>query len=192
MMGSRTKENAKAIAFLTKQNNSKASIGTFAEAASLGELIFNCTAGVATIEALQLAGEKNLGTKVLIDLSNPLDFSKGMLQVLSVCNTSSIGEEIQKIFPQLKVVKSLNTMWCGLMVNPMLANNGDHNVFVSGNDADAKNIVKTILKSFGWNYINIIDLGDITASRGTEMWLPLWLRIYSSLGKGAFNLKIVS
>ena len=191
MMGSRTADNEKARAFVAKHGG-KASAGIFAEAASYGEIIFNCTAGVGSIEALKMAGEENLSEKILVDIANPLDFSKGMPPSLAICNTSSLGEEIQKAFPQTKVVKALNTMWCGLMVNPAMINGGDHNTFVSGNDTDAKEKVKGILKSFGWSEKNIIDLGDISKARGTEMYLPLWLSIYGATNNGAFNIKIVS
>ncbi len=191
MMGSRTMDNEKAKAFVDKQNN-KASAGTFADAAAFGEIIFNCTAGVASIEALKLAGENNLKGKIIVDLANSLDFSKGMPPSLAICNTSSLGEEIQNTFPQSKVVKALNTMWCGLMVNPSMINGGDHSTFVSGNDAGAKEEVKKILKLFGWAENNILDLGDITKARGTEMYLPLWLSIYGATNNGAFNIKIIS
>ncbi len=191
VMGSRTADNEKAKAFVAKHNG-KATAGTFADAAAFGEMIFNCTAGVGSVEALKLAGEKNLNGKVLVDIANPLDFSKGMPPTLAVVNTNSLGEEIQATFPQLKVVKALNTMWCGLMVNPMMINGGDHHTFVSGNDADAKEQVKKILRSFGWAENNILDLGDITKARGTEMYLPLWLSIYGATNNGAFNVKLVS
>lgn len=190
-MGSRTSDNAKAKSFVEKHNG-KASSGTFAEAAAFGEIIFNCTAGVGSLDALKLAGETNLSGKILVDIANPLDFSKGMPPSLSFVNTTSLGEEIQKAFPKLKVVKTLNTMWCGIMVNPAMINGADHNTFVSGNDADAKEKVKEILKSFGWLEKNILDLGDITSARGTEMFLPIWLRIYGATNNGAFNIKIVS
>jgi predicted dinucleotide-binding enzyme len=190
-MGSRTNNNEKAREFVDK-NNDKASAGTFAYAAAFGEIIFNCTAGVASVEALKSAGENSLNGKILIDVANPLDFSKGMPPSLSVVNTSSLGEEIQKAFPKLKVVKTLNTIWCGLMVDPAMVNNGDHHIFLSGNDKEAKKKVREILRSFGWNDKNIFDLGDITTARGTEMYLPLWLRIWGSTNSGAFNIKIVS
>ncbi|MDP2301979.1 MAG: NAD(P)-binding domain-containing protein [Ignavibacteria bacterium] len=191
MMGSRTADNEKAKAFVAKHNG-KASVGTFADAAAFGEIIFNCTAGVGSIDALKMAVEKDLNGKIIVDIANPLDFSKGMPPSLAIVNTNSLGEEIQKTFPQTKVVKTLNTMWCGLMVNPLMINGGDHNVFVSGNDASAKEEVKEILKSFGWNDKNILDLGDITKARGTEMYLPIWLSIYGATNNGAFNIKIVS
>ncbi len=127
--------------------------------------------------------------KILIDLANSLDFSKGMPPTLAVCNTDSLGEQIQRTFPSVKVVKTLNTMNCKLMVNPALVS-GDHDVFVSGNDAQAKEDVKQILKTwFGWK--NIIDLGDITTARGTEQLLPIWIRLMGTLGTPNFNFKIV-
>lgn len=191
MMGSRTSDNEKALAFVDKHNG-KASAGTFADASTFGEIIFNCTVGVGSLEALKMAGENNLNGKIMVDVSNPLDFSKGMPPSLAVCNTNSLGEEIQKAYPEVKVVKALNTMWCGLMVNPAMLNGGEHSTFVCGNDAEAKETVKEILKSFGWFEKNILDLGDITKARGTEMYLPLWLSIYGATQNGAFNIKIVS
>lgn len=191
MMGSRTADNEKAKAFVAKHNG-KASTGTFSDAAAFGEIIFNCTSGVGSIEALNLAGENNLKGKLLIDVSNPLDFSNGMPPSLSIVNTNSLGEEIQKHFPEVNVVKTFNTMWCGLMVNPGLVNGGDHTIFIAGNNETAKTSTKDILKSFGWMEKNILDLGDITKARGLEMYLPLWLSIYGSTKNGAFNIKVVS
>jgi predicted dinucleotide-binding enzyme len=191
IMGSRTADNPKAKAFVAKHNG-KANAANYNDAASFGEIIFNCTAGVGSIEALKAAGENNLNGKILIDLANPLDFSNGMPPSLSIVNTTSLGEEIQKNFPNVKVVKTFNTMWCGLMVNPKLVNGGDHNIFIAGNDKGAKEKAKDILKSFGWIEKNILDLGDITKARGLEMYLPLWLSIYGATNNGAFNIKIVS
>ena len=173
--------------------NPQVILGTFSLAASFGEIIINATQGVTAINTLNIAGEGNLGNKVLIDVTNPLDFSKGMPPSLlpELCNTNSLGEEIQRLFPKAKVVKALNTMWCGLMVDPAMIGSGNHNVFMCGNDADAKLKVSELLQQFGWNQQDIVDLGDITAARGTEMILPLWLRIMSSVGTGAFNFKIV-
>jgi 8-hydroxy-5-deazaflavin:NADPH oxidoreductase len=174
------------------KNNPLIDLVTFEEAAKTSEIVFNTTAGVGAIEALTLAGQSNLNGKIIIDISNPLDFSKGQPATLFSVNTTSLGEEIQAKFPQAKVVKTLNTMWNGLMVNPKMIGNGDHNVFMSGNDADAKEKVKDILVSFDWTPSNILDLGDITTARGTEMYLPLWLRIWGATQNGAFNIKIVS
>jgi predicted dinucleotide-binding enzyme len=190
MMGSRMANKDKALEFVAK-NNEKASAGTFADAASYGEIIFNCTSGSGSLDALKMAGEENLNGKIIVDIANPLDFSNGMPPSLFVSNTNSLGEEIQKAFPMAMVVKTLNTMWCGVMVNPQMINGGDHNVFMSGNDGDAKNHVKEILKSFGWKESSIIDLGNIKTARGTEMYLPLWLSIFGIEKNGAFNIKIV-
>ncbi len=190
-MGSRTSTNEKAAAFVLKHEKN-ASHGTFAEAAAFGELIINATSGAASIEVLEMAGANNLNGKILIDISNPLDFSKGQPVTLLQVNTTSLGEELQAAFPEAKVVKTLNTMWGGLMVNPAMIGNADHNVFVSGNDIDAKNSVKDLLISFGWIASNILDLGDISTARGPEMYLPLWLRIWGATQNGAFNIKIVS
>ena len=190
-MGSRTAGGDKALAWVADAGQ-LASEGTFSDAAQFGEILFNCTSGMGSISALSMAGAENLDGKILVDLANPLDFSKGMPPSLSVCNTSSLGEQIQEGFPGLKVVKTLNTMWAGLMVNPGLVNDGDHSVFICGNDPSAKERVKKdVLVAFGWSPSNIEDLGDITKSRGTEMYLPLWLSVYGAGGSGVFNVKVV-
>lgn len=188
-MGSRCATNEKATAFAAKHPG-KASAGTFADAAAFGELIFNCTKGLEAVNILKSAGEKNLSGKILIDVTNPLDFSNGFPPSLSVCNTSSLGEEIQKAFPDVKVIKTLNTMSVDVMIDPASVGGGDHHVFVCGNDANAKADVVKILESFGWKKNNIIDLGDITSSRGTEMILPLWVRLYAGKKHANFNFKI--
>jgi len=173
------------------QNNAGVQIGTFAEAATFGEILINATSGMGSMDALASAGVDNLGDKVLIDIANPLDFSKGMPPTLSVVNDDSLGEVIQREFPRLNVVKTLNTMTAALMVNPA-AVSGQHNVFVSGNDADAKEQVKTFLtEQFGWAPGSIIDMGDITTARGTEQLLPIWIRLYGVLQTPMFNFAIV-
>lgn len=174
-----------------RQTKSEVDVESFAGAASAAEIIFNCTNGQASIEALQQAGHANLKGKIIVDIANPLDFSHGMPPSLSPGNTDSLGEAIQRAFPETRVVKTLNTMNCYLMVDPS-AVPGDHNVFVSGNDENAKMTVKEILKSFGWKESNIIDLGDITTARGTEQLLPVWLRLYGLYRSPMFNFKIVT
>jgi 8-hydroxy-5-deazaflavin:NADPH oxidoreductase len=164
-------------------------LGTFGEAAAHGEMVVNATAGAVSLEALEEAGEANLNGKILIDVANPLDFSKGMPPTLSVSNTDSLGEQIQRRFPEAKVVKTLNTMNAHLMVNPAQLSATDHTVFVCGDDAEAKAQVTELLRSFGWT--DIIDLGDITTARGTEMLLPIWVRLFGVLQKPIFNFKIV-
>lgn len=186
-MGSRTAGNEKASAWV-KEVGGSSSEGTFAEAAAFGELVFNCTAGVASLQALEAAGSSNLEGKILLDLSNPLDFSKGFPPTLSVCNDDSLGEQIQRAFPKTKVVKTLNTMANPIMVDPSRIP-GDHQVFVSGDDAEAKATVSGFLREqFGWS--SVVDLGDISTSRGTEAWLLLWTRLYGSLGHADFNLHL--
>jgi predicted dinucleotide-binding enzyme len=170
--------------------NAKVKLGTFAEAAKFGEALINATSAAGAIPALKAAGADALGEKILLDLSNPLDFSHGFPPTLSVCNDDSLGEQIQRAFPRLRVVKTLNTLTAALMVNPAAVNGGDHTLFVSGNDADAKAKVKRWLGEwYGWR--EVIDLGDITTARGPEMWLPLWLRLMGALGSPMFQLKIV-
>jgi predicted dinucleotide-binding enzyme len=192
MMGSRTINNEKALAFVAKSNG-KASNGTFADAASFAEIIFNCTKGEVSLDALKSA-DYALDGKIIIDIANPLDFSNGMPPSLipTLSNTNSLGEEIQRTFPKSKVIKTLNTMWCGLMVNPNLIGNGEHVNYISGNDADAKNKVSALLNEFGWRNEFILDLGDLTAARATEAVLPIWLRVYGATKNGAFNFKIIS
>src|SRR3990167_5831615 len=168
-MGSRTAGNAKAVEWAKQAQG--ASEGTFADTASFGEIVFNCTSGSASLDALAAAGADNLAGKVLVDVANPLDFSQGMPPTLSVCNTDSLGEQIQRAFPEARVVKALNTMNCNIMVNPALVGNGEHHTFLSGNDAEAKQQVKALLQSFGWQEACVLDLGDISTARGTEAWL---------------------
>jgi 8-hydroxy-5-deazaflavin:NADPH oxidoreductase len=163
-------------------------IGTFAEAAKYGELLVNATSGMVSLEALKSAGADNLGSKILLDIANELDFSKGMPPRALANTDRSLGEDIQAAFPNLKVVKTLNTMNAFVMVNPALVKGGDSTVFINGNDATAKAQVSDILKSFGWQ--DILDLGDITASRAVEMMLPVWLRAWGVIGNTPFNFKI--
>ena len=187
-LGSRTATNEKAAAW-AKGQGARASHGTFADAAKFGEVLFNCTAGTASLDALKAAGAASLEGKILIDVANPLDFSQGMPPTLTVCNTDSLGEQIQRAFPGAKVVKTLNTVNCEVMVNPGLVP-GAHDLFVSGNDADAKQAVTGYLRDwFGWK--SVIDLGDISTARGTEMMLAAWIRVLMALGTARFNWRVV-
>jgi 8-hydroxy-5-deazaflavin:NADPH oxidoreductase len=172
-----------------QQEHPAVELGTFGEAAAYGEMVVNATSGVVSLEALKMAGEENLNGKILIDISNPLDFSQGMPPTLSVSNTDSLGEQIQRRFPEAKVVKTLHTMNAYLMVDPTQLAGADHTVFVSGDSAEAKETVTDLLRRMGWT--DIIDLGDITTARATEMLLPLWLRLFGALQKPVFNFKIV-
>ncbi len=172
------------------KNNSKVQFGTYSEAASFGEFIVNATSGMGSLDALKSAGEKNLSNKILLDISNPLDFSKGMPPSLTVCNTDSLGEQIQRNFPKTKVIKSLNTLNASVMVNPSMLQEST-NIFLNGNDSNAKAEVKNLLITFGWNEKDIIDMGDITTARGTEQILPIWIRLMGTLQTPVFNFKIV-
>lgn len=187
-MGSRTADNASARAW-SKASGKLASHGTFEDAAQFGEVLFNCTSGMGSLSALQFAKTVNLNNKVLIDVANPLDFSRGMPPTLTVCNTDSLAEQIQRAHPLLHVVKALNTMNCEVMVHPDRVH-GAHDVFICGNNKDAKQKVTVILMDwFGWN--SVVDLGDITAARGMEMIIPFWLSVRGTLGTDHFNFKIV-
>jgi len=176
------------------KSNPGVKLATFADAISFGQYIINATQGGKSIAALKAGNPGDLDGKIIIDIANPLDFSKGMPPVLipELCNTTSLGEEIQKAFPQSYVVKTLNTMWCGLMVNPAMIGGGDHNNFLCGNNSEAKIEVRKLLFQFGWKEENLVDLGDITAARGSEMILPIWLRVMSVKHNGAFNFKVIS
>jgi 8-hydroxy-5-deazaflavin:NADPH oxidoreductase len=171
------------------QAHPQVKVATFADAVAASELVVNATAGAASIPALTAAGEQNLAGKVLVDISNPLDFSHGMPPSLFVVNTDSLGEQIQRAFPQTRLVKALNMVNAHLMVGPTQLAGGDHSTFVSGNDADAKAQVTELLHSFG--HTDIIDLGDITTARGTEMMLAIWLRLWGALNTPMFAFKIV-
>jgi predicted dinucleotide-binding enzyme len=189
-MGARKSGSEKATAWVSAAGG-KASQGSFAEAASFAEVVFNCTAGGVSVEALRQAGEENLDGKVLIDLANPLDFSRGMPPRLTVCNDDSLGEQIQRAFPEVRVVKTLNTVNHLLMVDPALVP-GEHHLFLCGNDAAAKSSVSGWLTQwFGWPPSSLIDLGDITAARGMEMFLPLWIRMMMTVGNPFFNVRVV-
>jgi predicted dinucleotide-binding enzyme len=187
-MGSRDPANSKAVAW-AKEEGKRALTGSFADAAAFGEIIFNCTLGSASLDALYMAGSPNLKGKILIDTSNPLDYSTDTW-TLSISNTDSLGEQIQRAFPEALVVKTLNTMNCDVMVDPnKLQEKTD--VFVSGNDVEAKFTVTKILRDwFGWR--SIIDLGDITTSRGVESFILLWQSLRHIKSSRQFNIKVVT
>jgi predicted dinucleotide-binding enzyme len=187
-MGSRTADNEEATAWAAEAGDTSTH-GTFADAAVFGELLFNCTGGSVSLAAVEAAGEDNIGDKVLIDVSNPLDFSHGMPPSLTVANTDSAGEQLQRRFPRARVVKSLNTMNFAVMVDPSVVP-GYHNVFVSGDDADAKKTASGILGQFGWPENAIIDLGDIKSARGAEALVLFWVFLRGALGGNQFNLAV--
>ncbi len=187
-MGSRQAGNEKAVGWAAATGDGAAE-GSFADAAGAAELAFNCTAGTGSLSALEAAGAERLAGKVLVDVANPLDFSKGMPPTLSVCNEDSLGEQIQRAFTEARVVKALNMVNASVMTEPA-ALSGEHDTFVAGNDDEAKAQVRGLLESFGWRTIH--DLGDITAARGMEMYLPLWLRLMGATGGPGFNIRVVN
>jgi predicted dinucleotide-binding enzyme len=171
-------------------DHSEVRLLTFADAGVHGEVIVNATAGGVSLAALEAAGADSLAGKVLMDVANTLDFSQGMPPILAVVNTDSLGEQIQRAFPDTRVVKTLNTMNASVMVDPSRVP-GDHDVFVAGEDTDAKETVKGLLREFGWKDDNIVELGGIRSARGTEMYLPLWLSLFGVLGTADYNIKVV-
>ncbi|MFB6618935.1 NADPH-dependent F420 reductase [Streptomyces sp. NPDC085524] len=191
VIGTRDPESTRARAEWADWHAGQPEVGlrSFPEAAQFGEVLVNATGGQASIAALTEADAAQLDGKVLIDIANPLDFSQGFPPFLDPVNTDSLGELIQRTFPGLRVVKTLNTMNCQIMVDPARVA-GDHNVFLSGEDADAKKAVRELLSSFGWKDESILDLGGIETARGTEMLLPVWLRLMGSLGHSDFNFHI--
>ena len=190
VMGSRHAANDKATEWVAHVSGGGRA-DTFAEAAKHGDIVVNATSGIASLAALELAGADNLAGKVLVDVANPLDFSHGMPPTLTVANTDSLGEQIQRAFPTARVVKTLNTVNASVMVSP-----GDlaspTNLFVAGGDTEAKAIVTDLLGSFGWTEDRIVDLGDITAARGMESYLLLWVPMMQALGTATLNVSIVT
>ena len=189
-MGSRQAGNEKAVEW-AREAGAGASEGSFADAAEHGELVINATAGAVALDALRMAGADNLAGKVLLDVSNPLDFSRGMPPTLTVCNDDSVAEQIQREFPDARVVKSLNTVNTDVMVTPDVVP-GEHTMFMAGNDDDAKGQVLDLIGSFGWPRERVLDLGDVTGARGMEMYLPLWLRLFSTAGSPRLNIHVIT
>ncbi|MDF2747690.1 MAG: oxidoreductase [Propionibacteriaceae bacterium] len=165
------------------------SLASYGQIGVGADLFINATSGDASLEALQAVGDDALAGKVLIDVANALDRSSGFPPTLFVCNTDSLAEQLQRAFPRTKVVKAFNTMTAAVMVNPGAVGRGDTTVFVAGNDADARATVAAVATDLGWT--DVMDLGDLTAARGLEMWVSLWLRLLMALGGPMFNIKVV-
>jgi 8-hydroxy-5-deazaflavin:NADPH oxidoreductase len=171
------------------QTEGRGKVLTFKEAAAHGELLINATSGLVSLEALKLAAVDKVGAKVLLDVANELDFSKGRPPAVLASQERCLAEKIQAAFPNLQVVKSLNTIGAPVMVDPQAVGGGDHTVFVSGNDADAKAKVTALLRSFGWT--DVLDLGDLSSARGPEMYMAMWIRLWGATGTGQLNIKVV-
>ncbi|MSO65656.1 MAG: NADP oxidoreductase [Alphaproteobacteria bacterium] len=189
-VGARQAGHARAVRWVA-QTGARGSQGTFADAAGFGELLFNCTFGAASVAALEMAGESALRGKILIDLANPLEYgANGRPFRLTVCNDDSLGEQIQRRFPDTRVVKALNTVSYRAMTNGGHIP-GQHDMFISGNDTAAKAEVTRILREW-FNWRRVIDLGDITTARGTEMYMMLWLKLHPVVGTFDFNIGVTA
>lgn len=187
-MGSRDPANPTARQWAATAGE-RAHAGDFAAAAAAGELVVNATSGVASLAALAAAGTGNLAGKVLADVANALDSSAGMPPTLAVPQGDSLAEQIQRAHPAARVVKTLNTMNADVMAHPELVA-GEHDVFVAGDDEDAKATVTGLLGDLGWPAASILDLGGLQAARGLESWLHLWLALRLAIGHNHFNLRI--
>jgi len=188
MLGSRDAHNEAAQKWVANTGQ-RASKGTFADAASFGDIIVNATSGNGSVAALDATGPGNLAGKIVIDVANPLDFSQGFPPSLTVCNTDSLGEQLQREHPRARVVKALNTVNMNVMVDPGRVA-GEHNLFIAGDDDRAKAEVVDLLGQFGWPAARIIDLGGIMAARATEAYVLFWVHLYGKLGTGEFNLAL--
>lgn len=186
-MGSRTADNAAATTW-AEQAGERGTHGTFADAAAFGEVVFLCTLGAASVEVVESVGASTWAGKVLVDVSNPLDFSEGMPPLLFTERNESLGQRVQRAAPGARVVKALNTVNCLLMVDASRVP-GEHDLFICGDDEGAKETVRTIVsRDFGWTIIH--DLGPLAMARTTEMLLPLWAQLYARLGSPDFNFHV--
>ncbi len=192
-MGSRTSNKEKAMAWAQKANE-YASYGDFSDAASFGDLIILCLNGEHALNGIRILDEEDVRGKIIIDVTNPLDFSRGLPPgiVKGLGNTTSLGEQIQEVLPGAYVVKALNTVNCKLMVDARIVNNGDHHLFICGNHIEAKNkVMHFLVDNFHWRADRIMDLGSIAAARTLEGIVPFWVLLYQSMGTPVFNFKIV-
>ncbi|MFF3615818.1 NADPH-dependent F420 reductase [Streptomyces sp. NPDC002580] len=186
-LGSRTKDNEAAVAW-AGDAGPRAFHGTFEDSAAFGEVVVNAVGGRLALAVLRSAGEEHLDGKVILDVSNPMAFEDGEMR-LSPVESDSVGEQIQRAFPRARVVKSLNTVNCALMVDPARVP-GEHQIFVSGEDDGAKEQVTALLGEFGWPAHRVLDLGGIRTARAVEMYLPLWLALFQSTGTSEFNVEV--
>jgi predicted dinucleotide-binding enzyme len=187
-LGARSADNPTATAWAAGAGPS-ASNGTFARAAAGADLLVNATAGAHSVDALGAVSPADLSGKVLLDIANPLEFRQDGTVVLSVSNDDSLAETLQRAHPDLRVVKTLNTMSSYVMVDPA-AVPGEHVVFVAGDDAEAKATATEVLGAFGWPAHRILDLGGLSSARATEAYLHLWLALWRSTGNAMINLQV--
>lgn len=191
-LGSRTTDNEKGAAWV-KGANEHATQGDFDDAAAFGEIVFFCLNGEHALDALKAIDGDSVQGKIFIDVTNPLDFSKGMPpKLLPAFSEVSLGEKVQAALPGAFVVKTLNTITCNLMVNPAQVGKGDHSLFICGNNGDAKNkAAHFLVDNFGWKANSFIDLGGIEKARVTEAYVPIWVSLMQAMGTPMFNVKLV-
>jgi 8-hydroxy-5-deazaflavin:NADPH oxidoreductase len=193
MIGSRTATNEKVGEWVRKHKN-HAFQGTFSDAAAYGDIIFICLNGEHALNVVKNLDPEVVSGKIVVDITNPLDFTHGMPPRLieGLNNGNSLGEEIQRLLPNAYVIKTLNTVNHKLMVDARLVNNGDHNLFICGNNADIKNkFMHFLVDNFHWRPDRLVDLGSIEMARCTEAFVPFWVAIWQAIGSPMFNFKVV-
>lgn len=185
-MGSRNPNQEKVKNWI-KKIGANAFAGTFAEAAAFGDIIVLATSWAGTENAIKLAGPENFSGKVVIDVTNPLDFSNGIPPKLAVGHNDSAGEKIQRWLPDAHVVKAFNTVGNPHMVNPKFPD-GQPDMFICGNDTQAKQTVTEILKMFGWP---VIDIGGIEGARYLEPLSMIWILYFFKTNSGNHAFKLL-
>ena len=187
-MGAREPGNEKALAW-AEGHGARARSGSFADMSTGADRVIVATAGGAIVEVAAAMGDESVAGKLVIDVSNPLDFSRGMPPSLvpGLSNTTSAAEVLQAKLPSARVVKTLNTMNHLLMVDPSRVP-GPHDVFLCGDDEHAKTETREMLAEFGWT--DPVDLGGLSAARGLEGLMPFWLSMWGAVGSPDFNYHI--
>lgn len=187
VLGTRTPDSEK-LAPWKREVGDRGRTGTFAQAAAYGEVLVVAVLGTAAEQAIDLAGPRSFDGKVVIDVTNPLDFSKGMPPGLFVGMTDSLGERIQRKLPRAKVVKCFNIVNNQTMIDP--SNTGTKpTMLLCGNDEGAKRKVTEILEQFGWD--DVVDIGGIDGARWLEAHVPLWVRVTMQKNTWFLGFKVV-
>ncbi|MFJ9819025.1 NADPH-dependent F420 reductase [Streptomyces sp. NPDC101151] len=186
-LGSRTRDNPIAAEWATAAGG-RAHAGAFSDAAAAADMVLTAVGGRVALDALRAAGAEHLAGKVVVDVCNPLSFEDGQLR-LDPVESDSVAEQIQRAFPDARVVKAMNTVNCQVMVDPGRVP-GEHNLFVCGDDAGAKQQVTELLGEIGWPAGRVLDLGGIRSARAMEMLLPLWFGLFQKFGHADFNFEV--
>jgi 8-hydroxy-5-deazaflavin:NADPH oxidoreductase len=185
MLGGRSLQSDGVMAWL----QSGGLAGTFAEAARFGDLVLNFVNGNFSTQAVQQAGIENLAGKILLDGSNPLDFSRGLPPSITSAPGTSVGDDLQQMLPNTRVVKALNTISIDLMTEPQTLGDGIFDVYICGDDEAAKlQVQQWLTDAFGYLPNSFVDLGGISNSRVTEAIVPFALAL--CIRKGVFRMGI--